>query len=260
MMDFRALVLKLGHVGACITVGAISVVASVVMTLLAMALLDIPFEWTSFSLSIIIPAIVAPSVSWYFFKLYFRLEAMETQMRTLATYDALTGLLTRKEFMERGEKMIHRAKRLHQSITFLYLDLDNFKQINDRYGHEGGDKVLMSVGEILLQGFRSGDIVGRLGGEEIGIMLIGMELEGVIKIIERIQYAFRHTKVTTIKEEISFTSSIGVYVMDGKDVTIDHALSCADHALYKAKQHGKDCTYLYEGEGTYRKLGTQKVH
>ena len=69
MMDFRTLVLKLGHVGACITVGAISVVASVVMTLLAMALLDIPFEWTSFSLSIIIPAIVAPSVSWYFFKL-----------------------------------------------------------------------------------------------------------------------------------------------------------------------------------------------
>ncbi len=252
-MDYKKLVSSLGHMGTSIAIGVISVLGSVAIVLIAIVLFDIPFVQTNFAFAIVIPAIVAPSISWHLLKLYFKIEAMESQMRMLVTYDNLTGLLSRKAFMDSAKNILRCTEESPSNITFLYLDLDNFKQINDKYGHDGGDKVLKFVGDTLLKYF-SNDIVGRLGGEEIGIVLTDTSIVKTTQILSDIQKIFSEIGIRVEDISIQFTASIGMMIVTEYDIELNRALHYADKALYKAKNSGKDCIYLYRREDDYERL------
>jgi diguanylate cyclase (GGDEF)-like protein len=257
MRDFA---LYLGHIKLTILIGIGSILASVFISYVAVLLFHIPFVWSNFILAIIIPAIIAPSVSWFFLKIYFKLEKLEQEMRRLATYDSLTGLLSRKVFLDLGETLYKKIKAENKSFTVLYIDLDNFKIINDAYGHHVGDEVLRFLGKELLGTFREKDIIGRLGGEEVAVILLDTKLETISNIIKRIQYKFSHANLMFEEKVLNFTVSIGIAAISKKDdnLTLDNLIAQADKALYKAKNSGKNCAYLYRGQESYEELTPRK--
>lgn len=109
------------------------------------------------------------------------------------TYDDLTELCRPDIFWERAEHQVAQATRLHQPITFVFLDLDNFKALNDTYGHAAGDAVLQTFGTVLRHSARQGDTLGRLGGEEFGWLLPGAAVPDAIMAAKRLLTTFRRT-------------------------------------------------------------------
>ena len=246
---------KLGHIKLTFVIGFISVLLSVAIAYSAVIIFGTPFIWTNFILAIIIPAIIAPSVSWFFLKMYFRMEELEHEMRIMATYDPLTGLLTRKAFLDMSEEIYKKVLKDKRVFSVLYIDLDDFKKINDVYGHEGGDKVLSFFGEKLISIFRENDIIGRLGGEEMAVLVLDVEPKVLAGIIKRMQKAISSANIILDKQSINFTASIGISICTPQNrIPLDGLLAQADKALYKAKNSGKNCAYIYKGEENYEQL------
>jgi len=199
--------------------------------------------------STIVPAIVAPTVSWIFVDMYAKLQEMERQMRTLATYDVMTGLLTRQAFYHDAQKYIDIAERHHEFFALMMLDLDFFKTINDTHGHHAGDYVLEYFGRFLSEHLRKSDIIGRLGGEEFAIILPNTPLEGAQKIAESLRINLETHPPTLHDVAIPLTVSIGLTCYTGTTPPhIDRLLQEADAALYLAKRKGRNRTALYTGE------------
>jgi diguanylate cyclase (GGDEF)-like protein len=169
-----------------------------------------------------------------------RRTALEANLRVLATTDALTGLVNRRSFMERLGQEVARAQRHGQTPTLMMLDVDHFKKINDKYGHPAGDAVLVHLGHLLKASLRNVDIVGRLGGEEFGLVLVDTNAEMAAPVIERLLEQLRQTTVTLADATtIKFTASIGSTEILWGD-TVDTAIQRADEALYTAKNSGRD--------------------
>lgn len=147
-----------------------------------------------------------------------------------ANCDELTGLYSRRYLNSRLGEEIERAKRTHSSFSLVFIDTDNFKAVNDTYGHLTGDKVLRKLGEILKSNTRSIDIVARWGGEEFAIIMPETNLDGAITFAERL----RRT-VENYDFGFRVTISLGV-VSPHEEITIDELLTRADIALYAAKE------------------------
>ena len=246
---------KLGHFKLTFIIGFISVLFSVAIAYSAVIVFDIPFIWSNFVLAIVIPAIVAPSISWFFLKMYFRVEELEREMRIMATYDHLTGLFTRKAFLDMSEEVYERALEENGIFGILYIDIDNFKKINDFYGHEGGDKVLSYFGEKLISIFGRNDIIGRLGGEEVAVLVADVEFELLARTIKSMQRAISSANIVIDKQMINFTASIGISIYTPQNrIPLDALLAQADKALYRAKNSGKNCAYIYKGEEKYERF------
>ena len=237
----RAFITYLGQVRLTLLITVISILISLLIVYLAITFFGVPFLKEGFILAVVIPAVIAPSISWSFLKLYFKIEHLEQEMRTIATYDSLTGLLSRKAFLDMG-RLLYQEE---ENLSLLYLDIDNFKQINDTYGHEGGDCVLRNFGKSLREVLRQETLVGRLGGEEVAILFTGIPLEALHNITLRIQDQIEQTSILIEGNPIVFTVSIGVATRTlSHATTLEALISHADHALYIAKNHGKDCAYL----------------
>ena len=158
-----------------------------------------------------------------------------------ANIDFLTKLPNRRSFTRALEDFLDNFKNYSVPFSLVMLDIDNFKQINDTYGHDFGDKVLIEIGKILRTFLRAKDIPGRLGGEEFGIILPGVKLEQAYRIAERLRKAIevRDLEVDNGKY-VNFTASIGVAEVEDSMESIDDLYKKADEALYKAKQNGKN--------------------
>ncbi|AOU97151.1 hypothetical protein BI364_03260 [Acidihalobacter yilgarnensis] len=167
-------------------------------------------------------------------------KRIERELQRLASTDALTGLHNRRSFFELAEREIRRARRKHAPLCLLLLDVDEFKQINDRFGHAVGDNALNSVVRAISACLREYDIPARIGGEEFAILLPEVALEAGIEAAERLREAVAAASVVTPGGPITLTVSIGVAVVDGDAGTIDRALSQADGALYEAKRAGRN--------------------
>ncbi len=156
--------------------------------------------------------------------------------RRLARQDTLTGLLNGRAFVEEGERFLALARRKRQTFTLVYIDLDNFKLVNDTQGHSEGNKVLCIVAETLLRNTRHYDILARLGGDEFGIMLPDTdhaEAEGYIcKVCEVLE-----KEVSSRRWPVSF--SIGVATFREVPDSVDQALNVADALMYRVKRAGK---------------------
>ena len=166
---------------------------------------------------------------------------LEHELRTQASTDALTGLPNRRHFLGELESELSRIKR-NPEITsaVLMLDLDNFKEINDRFGHSSGDEVLKHFAKELTLISRKSDKLGRLGGEEFCLLLPSSNVSQATQMAERLCSRVAGSPVITEGNEISYTVSIGVAMMQSIDRSVDVALVRADQALY----HGRDTATL----------------
>lgn len=160
--------------------------------------------------------------------------------RNDAAHDGLTGLANRRSAMARLAAEIAQAQRRKQSLALLALDLDHFKQVNDRHGHAAGDRVLIEFAATLRDSLRQGDLGARVGGEEFIAILPQTDREAAAIVAERIR---ERCEALQVRRDdgvvIRFTISIGLAMLDGSDVT-GSLLARADVALYRAKREGRN--------------------
>ena len=174
---------------------------------------------------------------------------IQEKLKFLATTDSLSGLYNRAEFMNLAQREFARAKENNEELSLLIMDLDNFKVINDTFGHAAGDEMIREMGRIIKTSFRKTDIAGRIGGEEFAVVLKNASLEEAKKKAEQFRESVARRKVIYGKQEISFTVSIGVAAIHGNndDINdIEDTIKMADDALYKAKAKGRNCVVTFE--------------
>ena len=160
--------------------------------------------------------------------------------------DSLTGVLNRRAFMAKGESEIKRSLRHKRRLSIIMMDVDDFKKVNDKYGHRMGDKALFSVAECCRQQMRTSDEIARYGGDEFTILLPETGAEDAITLAERISNDIAHTRLSIETEQVSpLRVSIGVAEFDGKE-TLNSLLHRADQALYDVKRSGKGKISLNE--------------
>lgn len=170
---------------------------------------------------------------------------IKQEMERLAHTDFLTGLANRRYFMQRLTEETERVKRGNQPMSVLLLDMDEFKNVNDTYGHDIGDRVLQVIASVTQEVKRISDIAARIGGEEFAMLLPDTDREGAIKLAQRLRRTINEQMIADAKgQPIRVTASIGVATMSHADHGIDHILTHADRALYRAKGGGKNrvCT------------------
>jgi len=161
------------------------------------------------------------------------------EMRHHATFDDLTGLSGRRHFLVEMGREIARARRDKRPLSFLMIDADHFKAINDTYGHPAGDAVLIALADAMRAGTRTVDICGRIGGEEMGILLPQAGKESAIVVAERIRIAIGEMAVPWKDLVVRVTVSIGLATWV-EPMTPDDLMDIADRALYQAKAKGRD--------------------
>ena len=168
------------------------------------------------------------------------LENAKSALIHEAMHDSLTGIYNRKAILDFLKKELSRTIRTGGILGLGMCDLDHFKNINDKYGHQTGDEVLKGFTRIINANLRDYDLIGRYGGEEFLIVLPTIGDTKKHLVFKRLCKAVSDTKIPTRSGDISITVSIGVTQSDGKD-SVDEILTKADNALYKAKGMGRNC-------------------
>ncbi|MEK6613152.1 MAG: GGDEF domain-containing protein [Gemmatimonadota bacterium] len=160
---------------------------------------------------------------------------------TRSRIDDLTQLLNTRAFSEEASRMIALCNRHGRPVTVAYLDLDHFKQVNDRFGHARGDQVLFTVASALREAARDSDLVARLGGDEFALLLPETDETGAAVVLERA----RANVIRSLRDEtVRVTASIGAVTGRPGKRLVDELLKLADANLYAAKARGKDCVVL----------------
>lgn len=166
------------------------------------------------------------------------------ELERRASTDGLTLVHNRESFFELASIEFSRSTRFHAPLTFLLLDIDHFKAINDGYGHPFGDNVLKFFAEVCKNSIRSCDFIGRIGGEEFAIMLPGTDAGSAMEVAERIRKAnFAFPLSEESPYTVTVTVSIGLASLLETDTSISDVYGRADTALYQAKANGRNQTY-----------------
>jgi diguanylate cyclase (GGDEF)-like protein len=170
-----------------------------------------------------------------------QLQIMQAEFRRQANTDLLTGIYNRRMLYTLGEPAFELARRHKQALSVAMIDVDNFKRVNDGFGHAAGDEVLSALSSIISSQIRGGDIFGRFGGEEFLIILPETPGDGAALFVERVRKSIENHVFGGGKEAISLTISIGLATLvHQQDQTIDALIARADKALYQAKDAGKN--------------------
>jgi diguanylate cyclase (GGDEF)-like protein len=155
--------------------------------------------------------------------------------------DPLTGVANRRAFFDTGERLLLRASHAGQPTALLMFDLDRFKSINDRFGHQTGDAVLVAFCRLAASQLRPADLFGRIGGEEFAMLLPDTEERDALRLAERLRTAFEATSYTIGRHALAATVSVGVAISNSANSDLDTLLKAADEALYRAKIAGRNC-------------------
>jgi len=194
--------------------------------------------------AILLIVILSFLVIGYFIKaINKKLQSTQTKLRDQANHDSMTGLYNRRYLYYVSKNIIEQCSGSEQEIYLIMFDIDNFKNINDTYGHDVGDKIIISLAKEVLRCTRQSDISARWGGEEFLVLLPNANQDGAKTLAEKIRANIEALKIDNIK----FTVSVGLACFDcSEDSTIDDAIKKADDALYEAKQSGKNkvCVHL----------------
>lgn len=173
------------------------------------------------------------------------MRTMAHQLSYQASHDALTGLLNRREFEVRLEQAIGNAWSEHQSHVLCYLDLDQFKIINDTCGHIAGDELLKQISVRLKEKLRDSDVIARLGGDEFGLLLEGCSITEAKNISEKILSTIKQTRFIWDNKSFELGVSIGVVPINNMSGNVSDILSAADTACYEAKDRGRNRIHIY---------------
>ncbi len=168
-----------------------------------------------------------------------RLRAANEREHALSRVDALTALLNRRAFYDEAAVVLARAQRSGLPLAVAYIDLDHFKRVNDRGGHAAGDQVLQRVAAVLKKSLRTGDVVARIGGDELAVLLPDTTADGASVLLERLRAA-----VAEAERESGVTASIGGVSCVSATADIEELLRRADAAMYEAKARGRNNVHL----------------
>jgi diguanylate cyclase (GGDEF)-like protein len=171
------------------------------------------------------------------------LKISKENAEKLARIDELTKLYNRRAFYENGKMLVSYCQRHNEIISVIVMDLDNFKNINDSFGHAAGDAVLEHISKLLRQKFRKSDISARIGGEEFGILLPTANPETSEKLAEELRQEIEESSIVFNEDNIKVTASIGV---TSGDSDIDTLVKHADIAMYRAKESGRNNVVCYK--------------
>ncbi|GAA5218856.1 diguanylate cyclase [Corallincola platygyrae] len=170
----------------------------------------------------------------------YKTKLHQLKLKKQVEIDALTGVLSRRYFTEKLDKALQVGKASNQNVAFIIFDLDHFKRINDSFGHPAGDWVLQMVGEVCASSGRRADLVGRLGGEEFGILLPDCDVENAARVAEKCRAAIARIDSTPSGHSFSVSASFGVSAASVAGFDSRAVISDADKALYLAKKHGRN--------------------
>jgi two-component system cell cycle response regulator len=175
-------------------------------------------------------------------KVQLKIKALQDELlKELSNTDPLTHLYNRRYLTKVLSSELIRAKRYNESLSFIILDIDHFKKVNDAYGHQNGDTVLSAVAEVVQAGRRCYDIAARYGGEEFVLVLPGTTLAGGITVAQRLREDVRLISFKPPLEQLSITISLGVATFPSAQIEDEDSLiRQADEALYRAKQNGRN--------------------
>jgi diguanylate cyclase (GGDEF)-like protein len=180
------------------------------------------------------------------FLLGVRRSLLYQRIQELAIIDGLTGILSRRYFLERFDEELKRSRQFKYNFAFLMVDIDRFKEYNDHYGHLVGDVILKEVAKIIKDSLRQIDLVCRYGGEEFSIILTETDRSGAMFAAERIRQSVENRRIRAYDEELSVTISVGISVFPSHGRDTNELLDKADQALYQAKQAGRNKVCVYE--------------
>ncbi|KPM75848.1 diguanylate cyclase [Pseudoalteromonas sp. UCD-33C] len=192
-------------------------------------------------IGILLEALMMAFILSYRIKSLEKIKAQQTELNRLVDTDPMTGLYNRRYFDRKSEELIAAMASNQQELTLLIADLDHFKNINDTYGHDVGDKVIIAFANILTSEQGLADIACRYGGEEF-VLLLNCNLLDAKQVAERIRQKAQETYITIDEvQTVQFTVSIGVHSVGHASTTVKETLTIADKALYKAKNNGRNC-------------------
>lgn len=168
------------------------------------------------------------------------------QLHAMASKDPMTNIYNTRMYYSVGEQIIKLAHRNKHPLSALFIDIDHFKEINDRYGHDIGDKVLIQTAKTVNTILRDSDIFARIGGEEFAVLLPETDLQGAYKIAEKIRQGIESMRCEDQHPELSITASIGVGTLCESDSNLDDIKNRTDQAMYTAKHLGRNRTEIAE--------------
>ena len=204
----------------------------------------------SYTLSLVIDLTQLKEAEDRITRLARELEQANEQLAQLASTDALTGLYNRREFDEQLDSQIHLMKRMARPLSLLLVDIDDFKQYNDRYGHLAGDQVLITIASLLSQNIRASDIIARFGGEEFVVILPDTTGLAALQLAERLREAIHAYPW----QGASLTISLGAATLTFTEPSVESGpdertrlFSEADQALYHSKSGGRDRVTHFSG-------------
>ena len=169
----------------------------------------------------------------------------EQELTYQAQHDKLTGLYNRNYFQSELERLISRIARSAAECALLYLDLDQFKYVNDTLGHAAGDRLLKECTEMLRKNVREGDLLARFGGDEFTVLLYNIDHSHALPVAQNIRAMFEHYKFMDSGKTFNVTCSIGLTMIDSDTHTADEALARADLACNISKSQGRNCVHEY---------------
>jgi|GEM_PF-5309621 len=170
----------------------------------------------------------------------------EDQLKIMATTDELTGIFNRRCFMEMARKEVERATRFNYDLAFIMFDVDRFKNVNDTYGHDVGDKVLRMLSSTAGECLRTVDVLARIGGEEFAALLPETDLDGALLVAERIRKEIEDMSVPCPQGEVRVTVSLGLVMFNGSSGgQLGDLMKASDKALYRAKDNGRNRVEVY---------------
>lgn len=164
----------------------------------------------------------------------------EERLAELGRIDDLTGLLNRRSFLESAENQLQIAHRYRRDLSVIMIDLDWFKSINDRFGHDAGDQALIHFADACQKVFRKTDIMGRMGGEEFAILVPETDHISAREMVSRLQRRLKEKPFLYQNQKMPFTLSAGLVSLDGDKQTLSDLLNQSDKLLYEAKRRGRD--------------------
>jgi diguanylate cyclase (GGDEF)-like protein len=168
------------------------------------------------------------------------LKKVEQQLRDAAMRDALTGIYNRRHFYEASALELERSRRYGRSLSLAMIDVDHFKEKNDRFGHVVGDELLVALAQQFSAALRKTDLFARYGGEEFVVLFTETEIDEAVRVTDRLRALLAGAPVLTAAGPVSFTISGGVAEWSAGDTSIAAFVDRADRALYRAKQMGRD--------------------